>query len=99
MPSTAGPDNDWLSKFPKWTERGSYIRRSVIKPLGKILADCQLKDEDFSEGAWDGSARSAELDLFTEEIVASKLEQYFNEGRRSHVSDSLLPASKNRSVY
>ena len=98
-PSTAGPDDDWLSKFPKWTERGSYIWRSVIKSLDKALADCQLKDEDFSEGAWDGSARIAGLDPFTEEIVASKLEQSFNEGRRSDISDSLLPGSKNRSVY
>ena len=47
---------------------------------------------------WDGSARSAELDLFTES-VASKFEEYFNKGWRGHVSDSLLPASKNRSVY
>ena len=70
-----------------------------MKPLGKTLADCQLKDEDLSEGAWDGSARSAELDLFTEESVASKFEEYFNKGWRGHVSDSLLPASKNRSVY
>lgn len=42
--------------------------------MGKALADCQVKDEDFSEGAWDGSARSAEFDPFTEEIFASKLE-------------------------
>ena len=45
----------------------------MIKTLGKALADCQLKDEDFSEGAWDGRARSAELDPFTEEIVASQI--------------------------